>query len=134
MKEAITPTNGPKIGGPYSPAIKANGFVFLSGQIAADPQTGELVSDTIQAATGRALENLKIVLEAAGLTLDDLVRTNVYLQDMDDFADMNEAYAKFFGKQPPARTTIQVARLPRDARIEIDAIAIDPNHKYPFAK
>lgn len=134
MKEVITPKNGPKAGGPYSPAVKANGFVYLSGQIAADPVTGALVSDSIEAATARALDNLKLVLEGGGLSLDDIVRTNVYLQDMNDFAQMNEAYAKHFGKEPPARTTIQVARLPRDARIEIDAIAIDPHHKYPFAK
>jgi 2-iminobutanoate/2-iminopropanoate deaminase len=134
MKEVITPQSGPKVGGPYSPAVKANGFVYLSGQISADPETGALVSDSIEAATARALDNLKLVLEGGGLSLNDIVRTNVYLQDMNDFAKMNDAYAKHFGNQPPARTTIQVARLPRDARIEIDAIAIDPHHKYPFSK
>jgi 2-iminobutanoate/2-iminopropanoate deaminase len=134
MKEMIISEKGPKAAGPYSPALKINGFVFLSGQIAADPETGALVSNTIQAATSSALNNLKLVLEAAGLSLDDVVRTTVYLKDMNDFAEMNEAYASHFGKVPPARTTIQVARLPRDARIEIDAIAVDPHHKYPFAK
>ncbi|HEY7212521.1 MAG TPA: RidA family protein [Bryobacteraceae bacterium] len=134
MKEKITSEKGPKPAGPYSPALRVNGFVFLSGQISADPNTGELVNDSIQAATARALENLKLVLEGAGLSLDDIVRTTVYLKDMNDFAEMNEAYGAHFGTTPPARTTIQVARLPRDARIEIDAIALDPHHKYPFAK
>ena len=134
MKETITPPQGPKAAGPYSPAIKANGLVFLSGQIPADPQTGEVVSGPIDVTTARVLENLKLVLEAAGLSLADIVRTNVYLKNMDDFAQMNEAYGAFFEHQPPARTTIEVARLPRDVNVEIDAIAIDPHHKYPFAK
>ena len=134
MKEIITPEKGPKAAGPYSPALKVNGFVFLSGQIPADPQTGELATGSIQVLTARVLDNLKLVLEAAGLSLDDVVRTNVYLKDMNDFAQMNEAYARHFGTHPPARTTIEVARLPRDARIEIDAIAVDPHGTYPFSK
>ena len=134
MKEKITPPDGPKAAGPYSPGLRVNGFVFLSGQIPADPQTGEVVNGSIKETTSRVLENLKLVLEAAGMSLHDVVRTTVYLQDMNDFAAMNETYGQFFDDQPPARTTIQVARLPRDVRIEIDAIAVDPHHKYPFAK
>jgi 2-iminobutanoate/2-iminopropanoate deaminase len=134
MKEKILSEKGPKPAGPYSPALRVNGFVYLSGQISAHPQTGELVNDSIHTATAQALENLKLVLEGANMSLNDIVRTTVYLRDMNDFAEMNEAYGKHFGDTPPARTTIQVARLPRDARIEIDAIAVDPHHKYPFAK
>ncbi len=134
MKEIITPEKGPKAAGPYSPALKVNGFVFLSGQIPADPQTGELTTGSIQVLTARVLDNLKLVLEAAGLSLDDVVKTSVYLKDMNDFAQMNEAYADYFGTHPPARTTIEVARLPRDARVEIDAIAVDPRGSYPFSK
>jgi 2-iminobutanoate/2-iminopropanoate deaminase len=134
MKEFIKPENGPKIGGPYSPGLKVNGFVFLSGQIHSDPQTNELVTGSIAAQTDRCFNNLKLVLEAGGLSLDDLVKTTVFLKDMNDFAAMNEAYAKHFGPNPPARTTIEVARLPRDARIEIEAIAVDKNQQYPFAK
>ena len=133
MKEKIVPES-PKPAGPYSPGLRLNGFVFLSGQISADPNSGELVNDSIEAATARALNNLKLVLEAAGLTLDDIVKTTVFLRDMNDFSAMNEAYAKHFSEPPPARTTIQVARLPRDARIEIEGIALDRHHKYPFAK
>lgn len=133
MKEIITPEK-PKPGGPYSPAVKSNGFVFLSGQIPADPQTGELVTGSIHDQVVRVIENLKLVLEAAGLSLSDVVKTTVFLKDMNDFARMNETYGRLFGLNPPARTTVEVARLPRDVHIEIEAIAIDPHHKYPFAK
>jgi 2-iminobutanoate/2-iminopropanoate deaminase len=133
MKEIITPEK-PKPAGPYSPGVKVNGFIFLSGQIHADPGTGELVTGGIQAQTARVLENLKLVLEAGGLSLEDVVKTTVFLKDMNDFAQMNEAYGKIFGPHPPARTTIEVARLPRDARIEIEAIAIDKHTPYPFTK
>ena len=133
-REKITPEKGPKAAGPYSPGLKVNGLVFLSGQIPADPQSGEVVTGSIQVTTSRVLENLKLVLEAANLSLDDVVRTTVYLKDMNDFAQMNETYGSFFGNVPPARTTIEVARLPRDVRIEIDAIAIDRHHEYPFTK
>ena len=133
MKEIITPEK-PKAGGPYSPAVKVNGFVFLSGQIPADPQTGALVTGSIHEQATRVIENLKLVLEAAGLTLGDVVKTTVFLKDMNNFAKMNETYGQLFGPNPPARTTVEVARLPRDVGIEIEAIAIDPNHKYPFAK
>ena len=125
MKESIIPPNGPKIGGPYSPALRANGFVFLSGQIPADPQTGMLVTGDIQIQCSRVLENLKLVLDACGLTLDDVVKTTVFLKDMNDFAKMNETYGSYFPSKPPARTTIEVARLPRDVSIEIEMIALD---------
>ncbi len=134
MKEIITPEKGPKAAGPYSPALKVNGFVFLSGQIPADPQTGEVVTGSIQAATARVLDNLKLVLEAAGLALEDVVKTTVYLKDMNDFAQMNETYGSYFSSHPPVRTTIEVARLPRDVRVEIDAIAADRHTAYPFTK
>jgi 2-iminobutanoate/2-iminopropanoate deaminase len=125
MKESIFPTDGPKPVAPYSPGVRANGFIFLSGQIPADPKTGELVAGDIQAQCARVLENLKIVLAAAGLTLDDLVKTTVFLKDMNNFASMNEEYGKFFPTHPPARTTVEVARLPRDVGIEIEAVALD---------
>ena len=134
MKEIITPAKGPKAAGPYSPGLKVNGFVFLSGQIPADPQTGEVVTGSIQIVTARVLDNLKLVLETAGLALEDVVKTTVYLKDMNDFAEMNESYSRYFGAHPPARTTIEVARLPRDVRIEIDAIAVDKHTAYPFTK
>jgi 2-iminobutanoate/2-iminopropanoate deaminase len=134
MKQVITPERGPKAAGPYSLGIRAHPLVFLSGQIPADPESGELVSGSIQAQTTRVLENLKLILDAGGLSLEHIVKTTVYLKDMNDFAQMNETYGTFFNNHPPARTTIEVARLPRDVRIEIDAIAIDPHEKYPFAK
>lgn len=134
MKETITPPDGPKAAGPYSPALKVNEFVFLSGQIPADPQTGELVTGSIQVQTARVLDNLKLVLEAAGLSLDNLVKTSVFLKDMNDFSKMNETYAGYFKSNLPARTTVQVARLPRDVGIEIEGIAIDTHGKYPFTK
>ena len=133
MKEVIK-TDKPRTAGPYSPGVKANQLVFLSGQIPADPETSELITGPIQAQTVRVLENLKLVLEAGGLSLDHVIKTTVYLKDMNDFAQMNETYGGYFASDPPARTTVQVARLPRDVSIEIDAIAIDPHEKYPFAK
>ena len=132
MKEVITPEKGPKPAGPYSPAIRVHGMIFLSGQIPADPHTGELETGSIQKQTARVLENLKLVLEAAGLSLEDIVKTTVFLKNMGDFAQMNETYGSFF-THPPARTTVEVARLPRDVHVEIEAIAMD-HGKYPFAK
>jgi len=125
MKESIFPKDGPKPVAPYSPGVRVNGFIFRSGQIPADPKTGELVTGDIQAQCARVLENLKIVLDAAGLTLNDLVKTTVFLKDMNSFAKMNEEYGKFFPGNPPARTTVEVARLPRDVQIEIEAVALD---------
>lgn len=124
MREIVTSPRAPKPAGPYSPGVRANGMVFLSGQIGIDPQTGKLVEGGIQAETARVLENLKTVLEGAGLTLDDVVKTTVFLKDLGDFGQMNEIYAKYFGANPPARSTIQVARMPRDCSIEVEAIAV----------
>jgi 2-iminobutanoate/2-iminopropanoate deaminase len=126
MKEIISAPNAPKPSGPYSPGIRQNGFVFLSGQVPLDPQTGQLVTGPIEAQTARVIENLQAVLAGAGLSLHDVVKTTVFLKNMDDFSRMNEAYGKFFPTNPPARTTVEVARLPRDVHIEIEAIAIDP--------
>ena len=125
MKESIHSDKGPKAGGPYSPALRAGGFVFLSGQIPADPQTGELVKGDIQTQCSRVLDNLRLVLEACGLTLDDAVKATVFLKDMNNFAKMNETYGSYFPSKPPARTTVEVARLPKDVDIEIELIALD---------
>jgi 2-iminobutanoate/2-iminopropanoate deaminase len=124
MKEPVQTGGAPKAIGPYSQAIKANGMVFASGQIPLDPATGELVEGDIGRQTERVLNNLKAVLEAAGSSLENVVRTTVYLADLGDFAEMNAAYGRFFTEEPPARSTVQVSRLPRDARIEIDVIAL----------
>jgi len=125
MKEIISSPQVPKPAGPYSPGIRANGLVFISGQIPVDPQTGELVGGGIQEQTARVLENLKTVLQAAGLSLDDVVKTTVFLQNLSDFGQMNEVYGKYFSANPPARSTIEVSRLPRDCKIEVEAIALE---------
>lgn len=125
MKEIITSEKAPQAAGPYSTAVRHNGFVFLSGQIPLDPQSGQLVTGSIEAQTQRVLENVKAVLEAAGLSFDDVVKTTVFLKDMGDFKSMNETYAKYFRVNPPARSTVEVARLPRDVHVEIEAIAVD---------
>jgi 2-iminobutanoate/2-iminopropanoate deaminase len=122
--EAVATEHAPKAIGPYSQAIKANGFVYASGQVALDPRTQQLVQGDVAAETERTLENLKAVVEAAGSSLARAVKTTVYLADMADFAKMNEVYARYFPHTPPARATVQVARLPRDARVEIDLIAL----------
>ena len=124
MKQVIATEKGPKAIGPYSQAIKAGGFVFLSGQVAFDPATGQLVEGDVAKQTARVLENLKAIAEAAGSSLEKAVKATVYLKDMNDFAAMNEVYAKYFSKEPPARATVEVARLPRDVRVEIDIIAL----------
>jgi 2-iminobutanoate/2-iminopropanoate deaminase len=124
VKEVIATDRGPKAIGPYSQAIRANGFVFVSGQIALDPSTQQLVPGDIKAQTERVMENLKGIVEAAGSALDRVVRTTVFLADMNEFASMNEIYARYFPGQPPARSTVQAARLPRDVRVEIDLIAL----------
>lgn len=123
MKEVVLTARGPKPIGPYSQAIKANGLVFVSGQIALDPQSGEFVGTDVRQQTERVLENLKAILEAAGTSLKHVVKTTVFLKDMNDFPAMNEAYAKYFSTTPPARSTVQAARLPKDALVEIDVIA-----------
>lgn len=124
MKDVISTEKGPKAIGPYSQAIRANGFVFVSGQVAFDPATGQLVEGDVARQTARVLENLKAIIEAAGSSLEKAVRATVFLKDMNDFAAMNEVYGRYFAKQPPARSTVEVARLPRDVRVEIDLIAI----------
>jgi len=124
MKNVVQTDRGPKPIGPYSQAIKANGFVFVSGQVGLDPKTGEFVGGTVAQQTERAMENLKAILEASGAPLHHVVKTTVYLKSMDDFAAMNEVYAKYFMSAPPARSTIQAAKLPKDALVEIDVIAV----------
>jgi 2-iminobutanoate/2-iminopropanoate deaminase len=123
MKHVIATPNAPAAIGPYSQAISIHGFVFLSGQIPLDPATGELVVGGIEEQTQRVLQNLVAVLEAAGSSLSEVVKTTVYLKDMSEFATMNEVYGRFFTDNPPARATVEVARLPKDVRVEIDCIA-----------
>ena len=123
MKEIVQTEHAPRAIGPYSQAIKTNGLIFASGQIPTDPATGEFVAGGIEEQTRQVLKNLSAVLEAAGSSLDRVVKTTVFLIDMQEFAAMNEVYATFFTSNPPARATVQVARLPRDARVEIEAIA-----------
>jgi 2-iminobutanoate/2-iminopropanoate deaminase len=110
--------------GPYSQAVVAGGFVYASGQIPIDPATGQFVEGGIREQTAQVLRNLSAVLEAAGSSLGRVVKTTVFLADMSDFVEMNEVYAGFFAEEPPARSTVQAARLPRDARVEIDVIAL----------
>ena len=124
MKEVISTAHGPKAIGPYSQAIRANGFIFISGQVAFDPSTGNLVEGDIAAQTDRVMKNLKAIVEAAGSTLDQVVKTTVFLKDMNEFTKMNEVYGKYFAAAPPARATVEVARLPRDVRVEIELIAL----------
>ena len=123
MKSAIASSSLPPPVGPYSPAVRSGDLLFVSGQIPVDPSTGRLVTGDIGTQTSRVLDNLQLLLDAAGLTLAAVVRTTVYLADMNDFEAMNAAYGRFFTEPYPARSTIQAARLPKDARIEIDAIA-----------
>lgn len=123
-KEVITTHGAPAAIGPYSQGIKANGFVFASGQIGREPATTEIVSGGIEAETERAILNLKAVLEAAGSSLDKVVRVEVNLTSMTDFGGMNKAYARYFGEASPARTTVSVASLPKDARVEIALTAL----------
>jgi len=124
VKETISTENAPGAIGPYSQAVRAGNLVFCSGQIPLDPQTGEFVSDDIAEQTRQVLKNLSAVLEAAGTSLNNVVKTTVFLSDMNDFVKMNEIYAEFFGENKPARATVQAARLPRDAKVEIECIAL----------
>ncbi len=124
MKETISTEKAPGAIGPYSQAVKAGNMVFCSGQIPIDPTTGEFVSNNVAEQTHQVLTNLSAVLEASGTSLNNVVKTTVFLADMDDFTAMNEIYAEFFSDNKPARATVQAARLPRDARVEIDCIAI----------
>lgn len=123
MKKIVSSAHAPKAIGPYSQAVIANGFVFLSGQIPLDPATNQLIDGDIAAQTERVLENLKAVLEAAGSSLAQVVKTTVFVKDMGEFAKMNEVYAKYFALDPPARATVEAARLPRDVRVEIECVA-----------
>jgi 2-iminobutanoate/2-iminopropanoate deaminase len=124
VKEIISTERGPKAIGPYSQAIRANGFIFISGQVPFDPATGQLVGGDIAQQTARVIENLKAIVEAAGSSLGHAVKVCVFLKDMGDFSAMNEVYAGYFPVNPPARSTVEVARLPRDVRVEIDLIAL----------
>lgn len=124
MKDVIATDKGPKAIGPYSQAIRANGFIFTAGQVAFDPATGQIVEGDVAAQTVRVLENLKAIVEAAGSSLDHAVKATVYLKDMGDFAAMNEVYARYFAKNAPARSTVEAARLPRDVRVEIDLVVL----------
>ena len=123
MKDIVLTDRGPKPIGPYSQAVKSNGFVFVSGQVGLDPATGQFVAGGVQEQTTRVMENLKAILEAAGASFSHVVKTTVFLKDMNDFTAMNEVYAKYFTAAPPARSTVQAARLPKDAMVEIDVIA-----------
>jgi 2-iminobutanoate/2-iminopropanoate deaminase len=124
VKEIIQTEQAPKAIGPYSQAIRTNGFVFASGQIPTDPETGQFVAGGITEQTEQVIRNLSRVLEAAGSGLNQVVKTTVFLADMEEFAAMNEVYGRFFSEEPPARATVEAARLPRDARVEIEAIAL----------
>ena len=124
MKEIITTENAPGAIGPYSQAVKTESMVFCSGQIPIDPQTGEFVSDDVAEQTQQVLKNLSAVLDAAGTNLNNVVKTTVFLADMNDFTAMNEVYAEYFSENKPARATVQAARLPKDARVEIECIAV----------
>ncbi|MFY9743738.1 MAG: RidA family protein [Candidatus Sulfotelmatobacter sp.] len=125
MRSIISTKDAPQAIGPYSQAIKANGLVFTSGQVAIDPMTQQVVAGDIAAQTERVLRNLSEILEAAGSGLGKVVRSTVFLKNMNDFAAMNQVYAKYFSSAPPARSTVEVARLPKDVLVEIDAIALE---------
>jgi 2-iminobutanoate/2-iminopropanoate deaminase len=124
MRKTISTDRAPKAIGPYAQAIIANGFAFLSGQIPLDPATNQMIEGDITAQTERVLENLKALLEACGSSLGQVVKTTVFVKDMGEFAKMNEVYGRYFPENPPARATVEAARLPRDVRVEIDCIAL----------
>ena len=124
MQKIISTERAPKAIGPYSQAVIAQGFAFLSGQVAFDPRTGQIIEGDVAAQTERVIENLKAVLDACGSSLSKVVKTSVFLKDMGDFSKMNEVYSRYFSDNSPARSTVEVARLPRDVRVEIDCIAI----------
>jgi len=124
MRDIIATGRGPKAIGPYSQGIKANGFVFLSGQIPLDPATQQIVAGEIAAQTERVLQNIAGILEAAGTSLARVVKTTVFLKNMSDFGAMNEVYGRYFSSDPPARSTVEVARLPKDVLVEIEVVAL----------
>ena len=123
MRDVVLTDRGPKPIGPYSQAIRANGLLFVSGQVALDPKTGEMTEADIRKQTERVLENVRGIVEAAGSKMTHVVKTTVFLKDMNDFGTMNEVYAGYFTSTPPARSTVQVSRLPKDALVEIEVIA-----------
>jgi 2-iminobutanoate/2-iminopropanoate deaminase len=123
MKDVVLTDKAPKPIGPYSQGVKINGFIYLSGQVALDPHTNEFAGGDIAEQTERVMENIRAILEAGGSYLRRVIKTTVFLQDMKDFAAMNEVYARYFGSAAPARSTVQVARLPKDALVEIEVIA-----------
>ena len=123
-RETVKSDAAPQPIGPYSHAVKANGFVFVSGQTGLDPRTGQMVGQDIKTQTRRALGNVKAIVEAAGSSMDRVMKCTVFLKDMNDFGPMNEEYGSYFMELPPARSTVQVAKLPRDALVEIEAIAV----------
>ena len=124
MKQAIASSDAPKAIGPYSPAIRAGALLFISGQVPLDPATGNIVDGDVAAQTRRVLDNIGALLKAAGLTFGDVARTTIFLADLGDFAAVNSVYGTYFAEPYPARATVQVSRLPKDARVEIDAIAV----------
>ena len=124
MRSVISTPDAPKAIGPYSQAIKANGFVFVSGQVAIDPSTQQILAGDVAAQTERVMKNLSAILKAAGASLENVVRSTVFLKNMGDFTAMNEIYGKHFTSTPPARSTVEVARLPKDVLVEIDVIAL----------
>jgi 2-iminobutanoate/2-iminopropanoate deaminase len=123
VRQAVSTASAPKAIGPYSQAVRAGALLFVSGQVPLDPATGQLVDGDIAAQTHRVFQNIGEILKAGGASFDHVVRTTVFLADMNDFASMNEVYATYFTSPAPARATVQVSRLPKDARIEIDVIA-----------
>jgi 2-iminobutanoate/2-iminopropanoate deaminase len=125
MRQVISTKDAPQAIGPYSQAIKANGFVFVSGQVGIDPGTQQVVAGDVSVQTDRVLRNLSEILEAAGSGLGKVVRATVFLKDMNDFSAMNAVYAKYFSSSPPARSTVEVSRLPKDVLVEIDVIALE---------
>jgi len=124
MRDIVNTDRGPKPIGPYSQGVKVNGFLYLSGQVALDPKTNEMLAGDIRQQTERVLENIKGIIEAAGSNLHHVVKTTVFLKDMNEFPQMNEVYGRYFTSAPPARSTVQVARLPKDALVEIEVIAV----------
>jgi 2-iminobutanoate/2-iminopropanoate deaminase len=124
MRDVIATKDGPQAIGPYSQAVRANGFVFVSGQVAIDPATQQVISGDIAVQSDRVLKNLSAILKASGSGLEKVVRSTVFLKNMGDFAAMNEVYGRYFSATPPARSTVEVARLPKDVLVEIDVIAL----------
>jgi 2-iminobutanoate/2-iminopropanoate deaminase len=126
-REVVTAMNAPAAVGPYAHAVRTGGLLFCSGQIPLDPESGELVGDTVDAQTRQCLENLKAVIAAAGAGLEDVVKTTIYVTSMGAFAEVNEAYGEYFASEPPARATVEVSALPKGARVEIDAVVAMPD-------